>query len=292
MKKLFGSIEAGGTKFICAVGDAQLNIVDIIEIPTTLPEETLQKTVDFFHMYQSSLQSIAVGSFGPIDINERSCTYGYITSTPKPGWANTNVIGFLKSYFSLPMIFTTDVNSSAYGEMVLRNNVNHLVYFTIGTGIGGGVVQNQMEIGGIGHTELGHTMLPKHPKDVYFEGVCPFHGACAEGLASGPSIKARYNVEGNQLPDGHEIWNILSYYYAQLAVNATLNYRPEIIVFGGGVMKRTYLIDKVRKDFEKLINGYVTYPKVKDYIVLPKAKNNMSATIGNFDLAKRLIEDI
>lgn len=285
-QKIFGSVEAGGTKFVCAVGNEDLEIIDMIEFPTTTPAETIQKTIDYFQQFQGQLKSLSVGSFGPIELRLDSPKYGYITSTPKPGWADTDLLGPLKAALELPIIFTTDVNSAAYGEIELRKNIHSLVYYTVGTGIGGGVILNGQEIGSMGHTELGHMYLRKHANDTTFDGVCPFHQGCAEGLSSGPSILARYNLEGKTLPEDHEVWDILAYYYAQLAVNATLAYRPQVIVFGGGVFGQTHLIQRVRKQFNLLLNHYVETPTLEEYIVTPIAPNNTSATIGNFVLGK------
>ena len=286
VETLFGSVEAGGTKFVCAVGNEDLEIIDMIEFPTTTPTETIQKTIDYFQQFQGQLKSLSVGSFGPIELRLDSPKYGYITSTPKPGWADTDLLGPLKAALELPIFFTTDVNSAAYGEIELRKNIHSLVYYTVGTGIGGGVILNGQEIGSMGHTELGHMFLRKHANDTTFDGVCPFHQGCAEGLSSGPSILARYNLEGKTLPEDHEVWDILAYYYAQLAVNATLAYRPQVIVFGGGVFGQPHLIQRVRKQFESLLNNYVETPSLEEYIVTPIASNNTSATIGNFVLGK------
>ncbi|PCR99057.1 fructokinase ScrK [Lactococcus fujiensis] len=279
MKKL-GSIEAGGTKFVLAVGDEKYNILKSIQIPTTSPEETIKKTIAFFK--ENQVEAIGIGSFGPIDINHKSPTYGSITTTPKKGWAHFDLLGQLKKELHVPMSFTTDVNASAYGEMILTGEKS-LVYFTIGTGIGGGAVQEGQFIGGFSHTEMGHQFVKRHPKDVDFVGICPFHKDCLEGLASGPSIEARTGIRGENLPESHPVWEIQAYYIAQAAVNTTLNFAPEKIVFGGGVMAKPGMLELVKSEFEKLLNGYVDLPgQVNDYLVLPVANNNGSATIGDF----------
>ena len=176
MSKLFGSIEAGGTKFVCAVGNEELMILESATFPTEKPEETLQQAVDFFKQFGSSVVAIAVGSFGPIDIDRGSETYGFVTTTTKPHWANFDMIGFLKDQLDLPMFFTTDVNSSAFGEQLLDPSLKSLVYFTIGTGIGAGAIQDGEFIGGISHAEMGHMFVKRHPEDLAFAGVCPYHG--------------------------------------------------------------------------------------------------------------------
>lgn len=191
MTKLYGSLEAGGTKFVCAVGDENFQIIEKVQFPTTTPYETIEKTVAFFKRFEEDLAGIAIGSFGPIDIDQNSKTYGYITNTPKENWSNVDLVGLISKDFKVPFYFTTDVNSSAYGEVIVRKSINSLVYYTIGTGIGAGAIQNGEFIGGAGHTESGHTYVALHPHDVAneFNGVCPFHRGCLEGLACpvGPS---------------------------------------------------------------------------------------------------------
>lgn len=280
-----GSIEAGGTKFVLAVGNEANHILKITQIPTTSPQETLEKTIAFFH--ENPVDALGIGSFGPIDIDPKSLTYGYITTTPKPKWANTDLLGTLKKALKIPMSFTTDVNASAYGEVVVTNRQS-LVYFTIGTGIGGGAVQDGTFIGGFSHQEMGHQYVKRHPKDLNFAGSCPFHGDCLEGVASGPSIEARTGIRGEYLPEDHEVWDIQAYYIAQIAVNTTLAFAPERIVFGGGVMAQEHMITRVRKQFKQLLNGYVKIPcQTEDYLVRPSIPDNGSATIGNFALAQK-----
>lgn len=289
MTKLYGSVEAGGTKFVCAIGDEELNLVDKIQFPTTTPTETLDQMVAYFKKFEDELEGIGIGSFGPIDIDPESETYGYITSTPKQGWANVDVIGPLKKALDVPISFTTDVNSSAYGEVVAREKVENLVYYTIGTGIGAGAIQRGEFIGGTGHTEAGHTYLALHPTDLEnnFMGVCPFHKGCLEGMASGPSIEARKGIKGEEVDRDDEVWDIQAYYIAQAALQATLLYRPEVIVLGGGVMGQEHMIKRIREQFNSLLNDYVPVPDLKDYIVTPAVPENGSATLGNFALARR-----
>ena len=272
MTKLYGSLEAGGTKFVCAVGDEKFEIVEKTQFPTTTPIETLDKTIEFFSRFDN-LAGLAVGSFGPIDIDQNSKTYGFITTTPKPHWANVDIVGVLRRALNVPIYFTTDVNSSAFGGVVARNNaggrIENLVYYTIGTGIGAGAIQRGEFIGGAGHPEMGHYYVAKHPMDVEkeFNGVCPFHNGCLEGLAAGPSLDI-----------------------AQAAIQATVTFRPDVIVFGGGVMAQQHMLDRVREKFTVLLNGYLPVPDVRDYIVTPAVAGNGSATLGNFVLAKEISE--
>lgn len=290
--KLYGSVEAGGTKFVCAVGDENFDIVEKVQFPTTTPYETIDKTVEFFKRFEDDLQGIAIGSFGPVDIDQNSQTYGFITKTPKPHWSNVDLVGLISKEFNVPFYFTTDVNSSAYGEVMVRQGVENLAYYTIGTGIGAGTIQRGEFVGGLGHTEAGHVYVAKHPSDVAneFNGTCPFHNGCLEGLAAGPSLEARTGIRGEKIDLHSEVWDIQAYYIAQAAVQATLLYRPDVIVFGGGVMAQEHMLKRVRDKFQALLNDYIPVPDVNEYIVTPAVPENGSATLGNFALAKMVAE--
>ncbi|MGG6797812.1 UNVERIFIED_CONTAM: ROK family protein [Streptococcus canis] len=292
MGKLYGSIEAGGTKFVCAVGDESFTVLDKTQFPTTTPEETIAQTIAYFKAFEADLAGIAIGSFGPIDIDPSSETYGYITTTPKPGWGNVDLLGQLSAAFEIPFDVTTDVNSSAYGEVLARPGVEHLVYYTIGTGIGAGAIQHGHFIGGLGHTEAGHTYVMPHPEDVAngFLGVCPFHKGCLEGMAAGPSLEARTGVRGERLDREADVWDIQAFYIAQAALQATMLYRPQVIVLGGGVMAQEHMLVRVHKHFETLLRDYLPVPALPDYIVTPAVADNGSATLGNFALAKLAAE--
>lgn len=292
MTKLYGSVEAGGTKFVCAVGDENFQVVEKVQFQTTAPYETIDKTVEFFKKFEADLQGIAIGSFGPVDIDENSKTYGYITKTPKPNWSNVDLVGLISKEFKVPFYFTTDVNSSAYGEALVRQGVENLVYYTIGTGIGAGTIQRGEFVGGTGHTEAGHVYVSLHPSDVAndFHGTCPFHNGCLEGLAAGPSLEARTGIRGELIEQHSDVWDIQAYYIAQAAVQATLLYRPEVIVFGGGVMAQEHMLRRVREKFTHLLNDYLPVPPVEEYIVTPAVAGNGSATLGNFALAKKVAE--
>lgn len=288
---LLGSIEAGGTKFVCAVGNENYQVQDQTQFPTTTPEETLQRTVDYFKQFDIAALSIA--SFGPIEIRHSSPKYGYVTTTPKPGWADTDFVGYIKNAFDIPIFWTTDVNGSAYGEYVMatlaNEKINSLAYYTIGTGVGAGAIVDGHLIGGIGHPEMGHVLVKRHPDDLGFKGVCPYHGDCLEGLVAGPTFEARLGIKGAEVPYTNPVWDIMAYYTAQAAIQTTLTLRPGKIVFGGGVTNPDFL-EKVRKSFKKLLNGYVQVPDLDKYIVMPEVANNGSATLGNFALAEKLLE--
>ncbi|MEY8442581.1 fructokinase ScrK [Lactobacillaceae bacterium 24-114] len=285
---LLGSIEAGGTKFVCAVGNINYQIQDSVHIPTTTPEETLKKCIEFFDQYKEELSAIAIASFGPLEIRRSSPRYGYITNTPKPGWKDTDFVGPFKKHFNVPIAWTTDVNGSAYGEYVLstlfNKRIKSLVYYTIGTGVGAGAVIDGHFIGEMGHPEMGHIRVKRHPDDLDFEGICPFHHDCLEGLVSGPTFDARLGKKGKDVPLTDPVWDIMAYYVAQAAMDATLMFRPGQLVFGGGVVSEEFL-KKVRHEFKKLMNDYVEVGDLDEYITMPLAQNNGSATIGDFALA-------
>ncbi|MCV3295895.1 MAG: fructokinase ScrK [Oenococcus sp.] len=283
--KLLGSIEAGGTKFVCAVAGDDFNIIDQETFKTTNPAETMGKTIAFFQKF--NVASIGIGSFGPIGIKENRPDYGFITKTPKVGWSDFDFVGSLKATINVPVFFTTDVNSSAYGEYQFGGvpKEETLVYFTIGTGVGAGVIQGGSFVGGRSHPEMGHILLRKHPDDINFPGVCRFHGDCLEGLASGPSLAARTGIKGEDIADDDPVWEIIAYYLAQAAWSATLDFRPDKIIFGGSVSSRPGLLAKTRQQFKLMNNDYLTVPALDDYIVHPAIENNGSATYGDFALA-------
>ena len=251
MAKLYGSLEAGGTKFVFAVGDEKFK-----SLKNSIPNNyTLQKqlivTIEFFKRYEDGLEGIAISSFGPIDVDPNSETYGFVTSTQKPHWSNIDLLGLIAKEFNVPFYFTTDVNSSAYGETLARKGVKSLVYYTIGTGIGAGAIQNGEFIGGLGHTEVGHVYVPLHPNDVAneFNGTCPFHRGCLEGLAAGPSLEARTGIRGELIEQNSEGLgcSILLHCSSCCPSNCALPPRG-VIVFGGGVMGQEHMLRRVREN--------------------------------------------
>lgn len=290
---LLGSVEAGGTKFVCAVGDSDYRVKEKVNFPTTNPKDTIAATIKFFSKFDN-LSSISIASFGPVELQKNNSEYGYITDTPKKGWAHTDFVGPMKKALNVPIYFTTDVNASAYGEYVMsqlsNEKIDSLVYYTIGTGVGGGAIIDGNILQGIGHPEMGHTFVKRHPDDLNFKGICPFHGDCLEGLISGPTFDARLGKPGKDVPLSDHVWDIMAYYAAQAAIQQTLILRPDNIVFGGGVVSEEFLV-KVRREFRKLLNGYVHVPELTDYITMPRIKENGSATLGNFALAYKEQEE-
>lgn len=288
-KKYVGSIEAGGTKFIVAVQDvASGEIIAQDRISTKDPKKTIEQSAAFFK--KNPVNALGIGTFGPIDINENSKTFGYILDTPKRGWSGTNIKGYFEKELGIPVAMTTDVNASCYGEYIARGKDNTKSYFyvTIGTGVGAGIVQDGKFIGLNNHPEMGHMLIKRYPGDDY-AGNCPFHGAnCVEGMAAGPSLEGRTGIPGEKLSRDNKVFTYIAYYVAQMLYNVYMAARPDVMVVGGSVLNEEDLV-KVRKFFEEFNNNYVATPDLNDLIVTPAVANNGSATLGDFELAKDLL---
>jgi len=286
---MLGAIEAGGTKFVCAVGDEKGNIVDRIQIPTTVPAETMPKVVEFFNQYP--IKAIGVGSFGPIDVNPESAAYGHITSTPKPGWRDYPFVQSLKEAFSVPIGFNTDVNAAALGEVTFgaAKGLDSCLYITVGTGIGAGAIVQGKLLQGLSHPEMGHILVRRHPNDE-FRGKCPYHHDCLEGLAAGPAIEERWGAKGDQLVDRMEVWDLEGYYIAQALMQYVLILSPKKIILGGGVMKQKQVFISVYKYLKEFINEYVSLPDLTTYIVGPSLGDNAGIT-GSLMLAHQAFQE-
>lgn len=288
---MFGAIEAGGTKFVCVVGWGPERIVARSRFPTTTPRETLARAVDFFRPYADDLVALGVGSFGPVDLNPASPSFGYITTTPKPGWQNTNVQGYLEEALRVPVVFETDVNAAAWGEYRwgAAQDVDTLVYITVGTGIGGGAVVNGRLVHGLVHPEMGHMRIP-HDREVDpFAGICPFHGDCLEGLASGPAIAARWGQRGEALPPDHPAWDLEARYLGLAVANLVCVLSPQRVILGGGVMKQAHLLPRVRRVVREVLAGYVRDPALEDHIeayIVPPALGDDAGVLGALALAR------
>ena len=299
MKTLYGGIEAGGTKWICAIGTGPDDIWARQRIATTSPERTLGAVAGFFRQQQEKhgpLTALGVASFGPVDLRMGSPTWGHITTTPKPGWAQTDVAGRLSRELDVAVAFDTDVNGAALGELRwgAGQDLRSLVYLTVGTGIGGGAVLDGEPVHGWLHPEMGHVRLPRHPDDD-FAGVCRFHGDCLEGMASGPAIAQRWGRPAEELPPSHPAWEIEAFYLGTAAANLTLTLSPERIVFGGGVSKAPGLLDKTRKRWTEALAGYIQAPDegfhaeiyAETFIVAPELGDD-AGICGAFELARRI----
>jgi fructokinase len=285
---LLGAIEAGGTKFVCAIGTEKGEILEKVSFLTKTPGETLKKVVEFF--LDKKIEAIGIGCFGPIDLDENSETYGYITSTPKPDWSNYNILGELKKHFDIPMSFDTDVNGAALGEIKWGSAIglDSVIYLTVGTGIGGGIYSGGKLVHGMTHPETGHILVKREENDDY-KGKCPYHGDCLEGMASGPAIEQRWGVKAYELEENHRAWDLEAYYLAQGLINYILIMSPKKIILGGGVMKQKQLFPLIRKKVVQTLNGYVFHKNIleniEEYIVPPKLGDN-AGICGGLALAK------
>jgi len=289
---LWGGIEAGGTKFVCAVGSGPDDLRVETRFPTTTPAETIGQAIQFFQR-QEPLAAIGIASFGPVDPNPDSLTFGYITTAPKPGWANTNFAGAIKESLGVPVSFDTDVNGAALGEhrWGVAQGLDTFVYLTIGTGIGGGGMTNGKLIHGLMHPEMGHIRLPHDRERDPFAGSCPYHGDCWEGLAAGPALKARWGQRAETLPEDHPAWPLEANYLALGLVNIIYVLAPQRIIMGGGVMEQPQLFPLVRQRVQELLNGYLQSPeilrKIDDYIV-PPGLGKRAGVLGAIALAQRV----
>ena len=241
---LFGGIEGGGTKFICAVGTEKGEILAETRFPTTTPDETLARAIDFFKEQIQTLgplAAIGIASFGPLDPRPASATFGHILPTPKPGWSNADIVGPLRAAFDVPIGFDTDVNGAALGEWRwgAARGLDTFIYLTIGTGIGGGGLVNGELMHGLLHPEMGHIPLPHDKALDTFEGNCPYHGDCFEGLASGPAMEKRWGTKAESLPPDHPAWDLEAHYIALALRSFICTLSPQRIILGGGVMQQT-----------------------------------------------------
>ena len=283
---LIGGIEAGGTKMVCAVGDENGVVKDRTSFPTRQPEETFADMIAYYRNWD--IQALGIGCFGPLDLNRQSRTYGYITKTPKPGWGNCDIVGAFKDALGVPVGFDTDVNGAVLGEVTwgAAKGLDSAIYITIGTGVGVGVYVNGGLLHGLVHPEGGHILLIRHPKDTY-EGKCPFHKNCVEGLAAGPSIEARWGKKAAELADRDEVWEMEAYYIAQAFTDYIFSYSPQKIILWGGVMHQEKLFGMVRKEVLNLLNGYVAHEMITEHIdqyIVPPALGEDPGIMGAIKL--------
>jgi fructokinase len=284
-EKRYGGIEGGGTKFVCAVGNGPDHLIDEIRIPTTIPTEVTQKVYEFFASHLARLHGIGFGSFGPLDMESNSPTYGYITNTPKPQWGNTNILGMLREKINVPIVMDMDVAIGGLGEAKwgASRDDSHSLYLTIGTGIGAGYIMDGKPLRGLTSPEAGHIRIPHNLQLDPFRGACPSHGDCFEGLAAGPSIEARFSQRGETLPDNHFFWDIEAGYIAHALINYILTLSPKRIIIGGGVMQKSFMFPAVRKKVLELMNGYITHDLLSkniDQYIVPPALGSRSGVLG------------
>ena len=283
-----GALEAGGTKMVCAVYDENAGLIRESSFPTLTPDETMPVLIDFYKT--EGIDALGIGCFGPIDLDKDSDHFGFITSTPKIAWRNYDIVGTFKKALGVPIGFDTDVNGSALGEHTfgIGRNVDSLVYITIGTGIGIGVINEGKLLHGGMHPEGGHIMLTKSAKDP-FECICPYHKSCFEGLASGPAIEKRWGRKGQELADNDEVWVLEADYIAKAIFNYTAVLSPKMIILGGGVMHQKQLFPLIREAFKKRNNGYIKnrYTEDTDSYIVCQSLDDKQGILGAYVLGRQ-----
>ncbi len=288
---LLGAIEAGGTKFILAVGTGPQDLRDTARIPTTTPRETLAAVIDWFQSAarrHGPFAALGIGTFGPAGVHADQPDYGFITTTPKAGWAQTDLLSPLREAFGVPMAFDTDVNAAALGEFTwgAGQGCDPLIYMTVGTGIGGGAMVHGRPLHGLLHPEMGHLRIPVPPGD--FPGSCPWHGHCLEGLASGPALAARWGQPAETLPPGHPAWEIEADCLAAACQNILLTLSPRRFILGGGVLQNDHLLPLVRQKLTRNLQGYLSHPALEsgmeNWLVSP-GLGTQSGILGALALA-------
>jgi len=291
MSKLYGGIEAGGTKFVCAVGTGPGDLTET-RFPTTTPDETIGRALEFFRPYRGQLAALGVASFGPVDLDLKSPTWGYITTTPKPGWRNADLVGPLRRELNVPVGFDTDVNGAALGEYRwgAAQGLDTVIYLTIGTGIGGGALVGGQLVHGLVHPEMGHIPLKRDPQRDPFPGSCPFHGDCFEGLACGPALEKRWGTRAENLPPDHPAWPLEAHYISLALASYVCILSPQRIILGGGVTAQPQMLPLIRKDLLQQLNGYVQSPaileRIDEYVVAP-GLGAQSGVLGAIALAEQ-----
>ncbi|HXA52502.1 MAG TPA: ROK family protein [Candidatus Acidoferrum sp.] len=277
----YGGLEAGGTKFVCAIGTGPDDL-ERADFPTTTPDETIGRALAFFRD-RAPVHALGIASFGPVDLDPRSATYGYITSTPKPGWSHTDIAGLMGRALGVPVHLDTDVNAAALAESRWGSarGLDDVVYLTVGTGIGGGALVGGRLVHGLLHPEMGHMRLPHDRIADPYGGICPFHGDCLEGLASGPAIEQRWGVSAQSLPSDHPAWRLEARYLAAGVVNLVCTLSPRRVIMGGGVMEQAHLFPMIREEVAALLNGYVAAPEIG-----PPALGKNAGVLGAIALAR------
>lgn len=291
---LYGGIEGGGTKFVCAIGTGPEDIRAETRYPTTTPAETIARAIEFFNaqaQVHGPVAAVGIGAFGPVDINLKSPTWGYVTSTPKPGWAQANFARAIQDALQVPVGFDTDVNAAALGEgsWGAARGLDTYLYMTIGTGIGGGGVVSGKLIHGALHSEMGHMRIPHDLQADPFAGNCPYHNDCFEGLANGPAMQKRWGVRAETLPEDHPAWPLEANYIALALVNLICVLSPQRIILGGGVMSQAQMFPMIRRRVQELLNGYLQFAEVLEGIeayIVPPELGGHAGVLGSIALAR------
>jgi fructokinase len=295
MTVMYGAIEGGGTKFVCAVGTSPGDVLDSVVLPTSSPAATLAACVEFFTAAERSfgrLGAFGFACFGPIDLRPYSPTHGQMLATPKPDWSRVDLLTPLRSKFEAPIAIDTDVTAAALAEWQLGagRGLGSIVYVTVGTGIGGGIAPNDLAGRRLLHPEMGHILVRRDARDKEFPGVCPFHGDCLEGLASGPAIQARWRQQLEALPPHHEAWSIIGGYLGQSAASIALMTSVERVIFGGGVMANGLLLPHIRAAAANTLQGYLeplSQPGALDHYIVGPQLGTGAGIAGAFLLAEQ-----
>ncbi|HUQ11748.1 MAG TPA: ROK family protein [Steroidobacteraceae bacterium] len=291
--KLLAGVELGGTKCVCILGTGPDDVRAVERLPTAEREETLRQVeavLERWRLQYGPARALGIASFGPVDLRAGSPTYGHITSTSKPGWRNTDVAQRLGKKLALPVSFDTDVNGAALaeGRWGAGRGLDDFAYVTVGTGIGVGSIVRGRSIFGMNHTELGHVRVTRKAGDT-FQGMCPYHGDCIEGLASGPAIEKRTGKPAAQLSPDHPAWDYVVHGLAQLLHTMVLTTAPQRIFLGGGVMAgQSHLFERIQHELRRSLNGYVEAPEVTEEIaqfIVPPGLGTMAGPLGALALA-------
>lgn len=294
MKEYYAGIEAGGTEFVCLIGTSPDHLIDEKRFPTTDPDETMARVIEFFAPYvqRDELKAVGIASFGPVDLDRNSKTYGYITNTPKTGWEQVDLRGRIKRGLKVPVVMETDVNAAAFGEQywILENQklLDPFLYMYVGNGIGVGAIINGAPLHGLIHPEAGHFAIPHNWQRDPFPGVCPYHNDCLEGLASEQAMRQRWNQDAKSLPEEHPAWDLEADYIACALVNLIYAYSPRRIILGGEISEHPGLHQAVRRKVQQLANGYVLSKMVLENIdsyILPPILGDRSRVLGALALA-------
>ncbi len=291
--QLLGGVEAGGTKILCAIGTGPLDLRAETRIATGAPAETIARVVAFFAPRAAELAAVGIGSFGPLDLDPASPRYGTITATPKPGWRGVDLRGALARSLSVPVAIDTDVNAAALAEhrWGAGRGARSLLYLTVGTGIGGGALVEGRALHGLTHPEMGHIRIPREAGDA-FPGVCPFHGDCLEGLASGPALAKRWGRPAEELPPEHAAWSVLARELSLALATFVCTLSPERIVVGGGVAQQPSLLPRLRTELVSVLNGYIQARAITEeidrFLVAP-GLGARSGLLGALALASALV---
>ena len=287
--RVYGALEGGGTKMVLAIVSEEGKIQEKTSIPTRTPAETMPEMIGFFRRFP--IEALGIGCFGPLDLNPDSPTYGSITATPKLPWRNYPLTAAFRNALDIPVGLDMDVNGAALAEATLgaAKGLESCLYVTVGTGIGGGLIIHGKPVHGLTHPEIGHMAVTPLPEDPLPGGICPYHGNCLEGMASGPAIEKRWGISAKELPEDHPAWELESAYLAQLCASAMLSFSPEKIILGGGVMQQKFLLSGIRAKTIETLHGYIVHPAIeaglKDYIVEP-GLGTESGILGAYLLAR------